>query len=144
MKLSKVHIDVWMGGLLIILSAIFYMMAEQFSNPEAATWPKLILLCIIILSVMLVLHGIKLTQQNAEPGTIPVNVLKGPAATIVMVVLYAIVMNFFGYFVSTAIFLPLSMFILGQRNWKAIIGVTVGLEVFIYVLFVMQLQLRMP
>lgn len=119
-------------------------MAEQFSNPEAATWPKLILLCIIILSVMLVLHGIKLTQQNAEPGTIPVNVLKGPAATIVMVVLYAIVMNFFGYFVSTAIFLPLSMFILGQRNWKAIIGVTVGLEVFIYVLFVMQLQLRMP
>lgn len=80
MKLSKIHIDVWMGGLLIILSAIFYMMAEQFSNPEAATWPKLILLCIIILSVMLVLHGIKLTQQNAEPGTIPVNVLKGPGS----------------------------------------------------------------
>lgn len=144
MKLSKIHIDVWMGALLIVLSVIFYMMAGQFSNPDAATWPRLILVCIIILSVMLVIHGLKLTQQNAEPGTIPANVLKGPMATLAMIIVYAIAMNFTGYFVSTAIFLPLGMFALGQRNWKAIVGVTVGLEVFIYVLFVMQLQLRMP
>ena len=144
MKLSKIHIDVWMGALLIVLSVIFYMMAGQFSNPDAATWPRLILVCIIILSVMLVIHGLKLTQQNAEPGTIPANVLKGPMATLAMIIVYAIAMNFTGYFVSTTIFLPLGMFALGQRNWKAIVGVTVGLEVFIYVLFVMQLQLRMP
>ena len=144
MKLSKVHIDVWMGGLLIILSVIFYLMAGQFSNPQAATWPQLILVCIIILSAMLVIHGLKLTKQNAEPGTIPAPVLKGPMITLVMIVIYAIAMNFIGYFISTAIFLPLGMFALGQRNWKPILGVTVGLEIFIYVLFVMQLQLRMP
>ena len=144
MKLSKIHINVWMGGLLIILSIIFYMMAGQFSNPDAATWPRLILVCIIILSAMLVIHGLKLTQQQADPGTIPANVLKGPMVTLVAIVLYAVLMNFTGYFVSTAIFLPLGMFALGQRNWKAILGVTVGLELFIYILFVTQLQLRMP
>lgn len=144
MKLSKVHIDAWMGGLLIVLSVIFYLMAGQFSNPEAATWPKVILVCIIILSVMLLIRGLRLTQQNADPGTIPANVMKGPMATIVMIIVYAIAMNFTGYFVSTAIFLPLGMFALGQRSWKAIVGVTVVLEVFIYVLFVTQLQLRMP
>lgn len=144
MKLSKIHINVWMGGLLIILSVIFYMMAGQFSNPDAATWPRLILVCIIILSAMLVIHGLKLTQQHADPGTIPANVLKGPIVTLVAIVLYAVLMNFTGYFVSTAIFLPLGMFALGQRNWKAILGVTVGLELFIYILFVTQLQLRMP
>ena len=144
MKLSKIHINVWMGGLLIILSVIFYMMAGQFSNPDAATWPRLILVCIIILSAMLVIHGLKLTQQQADPDTIPANVHKGPMVTLVAIVLYAVLMNFTGYFVSTAIFLPLGMFALGQRNWKAILGVTVGLELFIYILFVTQLQLRMP
>ena len=41
-------------------------------------------------------------------------------------------------------FLPLGMAALGQRNWKAILGVTVGLELFVWFLFVVQLQLRMP
>ena len=53
-------------------------------------------------------------------------------------------MNFTGYFVSTAVFLPLGMFALGQKDLRAILGVTVGLEVFVYILFVTQLQLRMP
>lgn len=144
MKLNQIHANVWIGGLLIVLSVIFYILAAQFSNPDAATWPHLILVCIIILSAMLVINGLKLTQAHADPGTIPLNILKGPAASIVAIVAYGILMNFTGYFISTAVFLPLGMFALGQRNWKAIVGVTVGLELFVYILFVTQLQLRMP
>ena len=63
MKLQQIHANVWIGGLLIILSVIFYMMAGSFSNPDAATWPHLILVCIIILSAMLVVNG-----QWQKPG----------------------------------------------------------------------------
>ena len=93
---------------------------------------------------MLVVNGLKQTFKAAEPGMIPAGLLKGPVVSLAAVVAYGILMNFTGYFVSTAVFLPLGMFALGQRDLRAILGVTVGLEVFVYILFVTQLQLRMP
>lgn len=144
MKLRNIHANVWIGGVLIILSAIFYGMAGKFVNPSAAVWPRAVLVGIIILSALLVLNGVKQTAAHAAPGLIPLDIIKGPMAALLVIVVYAVLMKFTGYFVSTAIFLPFGMFALGQRNWKAILGVTVGLELFVYVLFVMQLQLRMP
>lgn len=144
MKLRNIHANVWIGGVLIILSAIFYGMAGKFVNPSAAVWPRAVLVGIILLSALLVLNGVKQTAAHADPGLIPLDIIKGPMAALLVIVVYAVLMKFTGYFVSTAIFLPFGMFALGQRNWKAILGVTVGLELFVYVLFVMQLQLRMP
>ena len=144
MKLRNIHANVWIGGVLIILSAIFYGMAGKFVNPSAAVWPRAVLVGIIILSALLVLNGVNQTAAHADPGLIPLDIIKGPMAALLVIVVYAVLMKFTGYFVSTAIFLPFGMFALGQRNWKAILGVTVGLELFVYVLFVMQLQLRMP
>lgn len=144
MKLRNIHANVWIGGVLIILSAIFYGMAGTFVNPSAAVWPRAVLVGTIILSALLVLNGVKQTAAHADPGLIPLDIIKGPMAALLVIVVYAVLMKFTGYFVSTAIFLPFGMFALGQRNWKAILGVTVGLELFVYVLFVMQLQLRMP
>ena len=144
MKLRNIHANVWIGGVLIILSAIFYGMAGKFVNPSAAVWPRAVLVGIIILSALLVLNGVKQTAAHADPGLIPLDIIKGPMAALLVIVVYAVLMKFTGYFVSTAIFLPFGMFALGQRNWKAILGVTVGLELFVHVLFVMQLQLRMP
>ena len=144
MKLRNIHANVWIGGVLIILSAIFYGMAGKLINPSAAVWPRAVLVGIIILSALLVLNGVKQTAAHADPGLIPLDIIKGPMAALLVIVVYAVLMKFTGYFVSTAIFLPFGMFALGQRNWKAILGVTVGLELFVYVLFVMQLQLRMP
>lgn len=144
MKLKNIHADVWIGLILIGLSIVFYMMSVNFANLDAATWPRVILIGIMILSTLLVLHGWQLTKQNSDTTLPSMNTFAGAMVALVIMVIYAILMNFTGYFVSTAIFLPVGMFLLGQRNWKAILGVTVGLEVFVYVLFVMQLQLRMP
>ena len=139
MKLKQIHAEVWLGGILIILAVIFYIMAGQFPNTSAAVWPKAVLIGIMILSVLLVIHGLQMTKDADGNADLGGAVLKGPMASLVMIVAYAVCMSFTGYFVSTAIFLPL-----GQRNWQAILGVTVGLELFVWFLFVVQLQLRMP
>lgn len=142
--LKKIHANAWIGLFLIVLSVVFYVMAGSFSNPAAAVWPRALLVIITILSTMLLIQGIRLTNQNADTEMPSLDLLKGPMVAIVLIAAYAVLMNYTGYFISTAIFLPIGMFALGQRNWKAIIGVTLGLELFIYVLFVMQLKLRMP
>ena len=144
MKLKQIHAEVWLGEILIILAVIFYIMAGQFPNASAAVWPKAVLIGIMILSALLVTHGLQMTKDADGNADLGGAVLKGPMASLVMIVAYAVCMSFTGYFVSTAIFLPLGMAALGQRNWKAILGVTVGLELFVWFLFVVQLQLRMP
>ncbi len=142
--LKKIHANVWLGMFLIVFSIVFYLMAGNFINPEAATWPRLILIITAFLSVMLFLQGVRLTLKKADPEMPSLHRLKGPMSAVILILAYAVLMNYTGYFFSTAIFLPIAMFALGQRDWKILLGVTAGLELFIYVLFVVQLKLRMP
>ena len=63
MKLKQIHAEVWLGGILIILAVIFYIMAGQFPNASAAVWPKAVLIGIMILSALLVIHGLQMTKD---------------------------------------------------------------------------------
>lgn len=144
MSLKKIHIDVWLGILFIIGCVFFYKMADEFFDPEAAVWPRGVLIVTAALSAMLLITGIRLTKRGEDSGIPEGRIFFGPMAAIVIIVAYAIAMEFTGYFLSTAIFLPLGMFVQGQKNWKVILGVTAGLEIFVYLLFVMGLGLRMP
>lgn len=142
MKL-KINSDIIAAALLIILSAVFFKMAGEFSNQQAAIWPKAVLVGIIILSAMLAVKGLK-GQKQDEKTRFPKGTLAGPIAAVVVITVYAVLMKFAGYFISTTLFLPFGMLALGQRDWRVILSVTIGLEIFIYILFVTQLQLRMP
>ena len=144
MKLKNIHADVWLGAILIIVAVWFYTLTGSFINPDAAVWPRIALIATMILSAMLLLRGIAETRKGEESPLGKLEELKGPMAAIVLIVIYAVIMNLFGFFVSTALFLPVAMFAMGSRNWKAIVGVTAGLELFVYVLFVVELKLRMP
>lgn len=144
MSLKKINIDVWLGVLFIIGCVYFYKLSDEFFDPEAAVWPRGVLVVTAALSAMLLINGIRLTRQNTGSGIPEGRVFFGPVAAIIIITAYAITMEYTGYFLSTAIFLPLGMFMQGQKSWKVILGVTAGLEVFVYLLFVAGLGLRMP
>lgn len=144
MRLRDIHVNVWIGLFLIILSTLAFIEAKSFTNQNAMTWPCAVLIVLIILSVVLLIQGIRATLAHADTNLIPMSKFAGALGAFIYMVLYTAVMNWTGYFVSTAIFLPIGMAALGQRNWKVIVGVTIGLNVFIYYMFVVQLALRMP
>lgn len=143
-NIKSIHANVWIGSLLIVLSAIFYHMANDFINPAAAVWPKGVLIITIILSVMLVIQGARLTAQKVESKKTSTSAFAGAMVSLVAIVIYAVLMENLGFFISTAIFCPIGMYALGQRKWLTMFGVTAGLDLFVYVLFVTQLQLQMP
>ena len=144
MSLKKINIDVWLGILFIIGCVYFYNLADEFFDPEAAVWPRGVLVVTAALSAMLLITGIRLTQQGENSGIPEGRIFFGPIVAIIVITAYAVAMEFTGYFMSTAIFLPLGMFIQGQKSWKVILSVTAGLEIFVYLLFVVGLILRMP
>lgn len=147
MKPSKLHADVYAGIVLILFGIFFYVQSNRLPN-GAALWPKIILLLLIMLSTLLVISGIKKTTQAAESDNEPPQATRKwivkPMLSFAMMVLYVIVMDLTGFFVSTAIFLPLGMYFMKQRSLVLMLSVTAGLEIFVYFLFVMQLKLRMP
>lgn len=144
MGLRKIHINAWIGTFLIIASAFFYTLTDEFFDPKAATWPRGVLVVTIVLSALLLGHGVYLTRRNAAPGIPEGRVVAAPLIALIMISAYAAAMQVAGFFVSTAVFLPLAMLAQRQKNWKVILGVTLGLELFVYLLFVVALGLRMP
>lgn len=144
MGLKKIHSNAWIGALLIAASVFFYQLTDEFFDPKAATWPRGVLVVTIVLSALLLGHGIYLTRRNVASGIPEGRVVAAPLIALIMISAYAAAMEVAGFFVSTAVFLPLTMFVQRQRNWKVILGVTVGLDLFVYLLFVVALGLRMP
>ena len=144
MNLKCINADIVAGIILLIISAGSYNMASGFDNPDAALWPKAVILLIVIFTALVMANGFKKMKENTEAKEADFTKAIAPVLTLVAIALYAVLMEHAGFFIATAIFCPLSMYALGQRNWLALIGVTAGLNLFVYVLFVMQLELQMP
>lgn len=136
----KMNGDIGTGVILLIIEAVFYSLSFEFINPAAARWPQAVLLVSAVLSILLIIHGIR-TKDYPSPEYKSV---KAPFLALLLMIVYCAVMDLAGFFISTVIFCPLGMYLLGQRNWKVLVGVPIGLDLFVYVLFVMQLQLQMP
>ena len=144
MSPRKIHIDVWLGILFAALSIYFYVLTDEFFDMEAAKWPRGVLIVTGTLSAMLLIHGLVETKNRIDSEIPNLGVFVPPIIATIVIVAYAAAMEYADYFISTAIFVPLGMFLQGQKNWKVIICVTAGLEIFVYLLFVVGLKLRMP
>ena len=57
---------------------------------------------------------------------------------------YSLLISFFGFLLSTALFLPATMYFMGHRKIKIILFASTGLILFLQVLFVSILQVPLP
>ncbi|WP_337476149.1 tripartite tricarboxylate transporter TctB family protein [Acidaminococcus timonensis] len=137
----KINGDIGIGIILLIIEAVFYAVSFEFINPAAAQWPRGVLIVSAVLSVFLIIQGIRDKDAYVAPEF---KSIKAPLLALLVMVVYCTVMDLAGFFISTIIFCPLGMYLMGQRNLKALIAVPIGLDLFVYVLFVTQLQLQMP
>lgn len=146
MNIRKVNSDIVAGLIMIAFGAFFLRETTKFPVPEAAIFPQVALILLILLSIPLVVKGIISTcQKDKETGRgFPLKEFAGPVIALIMASIYVVGMQTIGFFPSTAIFLPLAIILLGQRSVGIIITTTVGIELFIYFLFVTQLKVYIP
>ena len=138
------HRDRVFALLLIVLASIFYALIGGMEEPyspgalAASTYPRLILLCIILLSGVLILRPASHDLQ--EPSSIS---FKGLAA-ILLTAGYVLLIEFVGFFVLTPVFLFLVPLVVGYRhhvaNAASALLVTAGL----YAVFVLVLNIPLP
>lgn len=136
--------EVWIGLALFLLLVFF--LKEAYSFGEGSKYPTVILSALAFLSAGLLLQGVYYTIKNhtckKEKNVKFWSTIQRPAICFCLVTIYTIIIKFVDFFISTAVFVPLSMISFGDKNIRNIILTTIGVEIFIYIVFVQILSVN--
>lgn len=144
--------EVGFAAAMTLLSLAFLVRA--FFYPEdSSQFPRFLMMLQTVFSGLLLAGSLALPGKGkdrsapAAAGPDPARRLaafKVPLQVFVAASLYLLAIGFIGYFVSTALFLSLSMFWFGRHRLVVLAGVSLGFIAVVYALFVMFIGVRLP
>ena len=128
----------------IELALVFGIVTINFPRNEDKVGPGVVpglwLTGILIFSTLLLVK-VLIGKEEKDP---PWGKIGKVAVFIVMTILYIIIMQFIGYYLSTVIYLILGMYYLSYRNWIVMISVAGGWILFSYFAFYRLLYVPLP
>lgn len=147
MNIKLVDRELILGLIVSIIGLFMYTEASKL-NDQASIFPKVILGIIILLSVLLLIQGIRKSIKNkyiqSSNKNMHLNDFKVPFFIFMLILIYVVLLDKMGFYISTAIFIPGIMIFYKNKNMIKIITTTVGTILFIHFLFVVQLKLFLP
>jgi hypothetical protein len=144
--MKNIHTDIYIGMLMLLMSGFFYSLASEMP-PEPAVFPKLILLILAVFSLVIIIKGIleTLRARNEERSVERYfQKIRGPAVVYVALCSYVALIEVLGFFTASTLASAFFMIIFGVRSYKRILLVLAGINAFIYLLFIWQLQIALP
>ncbi|GAA0410547.1 hypothetical protein GCM10009133_18840 [Cocleimonas flava] len=144
--MRNIHLDTFIGLLMLLVSAYFYYLAQNMP-PEPAEFPKLVISILIVFSLVIMSKGVLLTLRAKKNGTIVDHYferIRGPMAVYLGLCVYVGLIELLGFFTSTTIASAFFMLLFGMRSYIKLLLVLIGINVFIYLLFVWQLKIVLP
>lgn len=145
-----IHEDLLMSVFFILTGILFFLNSSDLPR-ETTLFPLLCSAGMIIMSIPVFINGLKKTVSSAQMSSeerkrapLSWSNVKIPLLTFLMVVVYAFCISHIGFFVSTFVFMMSLMYLQQYRKLKNMLLVTVGFEVLVYLIFVLELHLRLP
>jgi hypothetical protein len=141
--------DILVGTIMLIFSSIAYILTLQFPGSESvssglgpAFFPKLVLFCMLILGCAILVSGFLTLKQNI---TLDLKIVDMGSSVLLLVFTggYIFLMNFFGFFIATPIFLIGSM-IIWRVKWHRALMIGIGLTCVLYVFIKIILRIPLP
>ena len=131
---------------LFILEAFYFLLIKQLP-PKAARYPYFVLGLMVFLTLLLAINTFlikpKNTEENKEEDQFKGNLYGQFFLVIVLSAVYVILIDIIGFFVTTAIYLFVTMVIL-KSNIKWSIVVSIVFPIFLYLVFVSFLKVPVP
>jgi hypothetical protein len=135
--------DIIGSVILLLFSSAAYYQATQFTL-GAGGFPKAVLIAIMILAAVQLLLAFR---PSAVPATTASSETLNVGKIIAIAVLffaYIVSIQLIGYFIATPLFLIVAMVMLGRRDAKTILAVTVAVNVAIWLIFRAFLYVPVP
>ena len=131
---------------LFILEAFYFLLIKQLP-PKAARYPYFVLGLMVFLTLLLAINTFlikpKNTEENKEEDQFKGNLYGQFFLVIALSAVYVILIDIIGFFVTTAIYLFVTMLAL-KSNIKWSIIVSILFPIFLYLIFVSFLKVPVP
>ena len=131
---------------LFILEAFYFLLIKQLP-PKAARYPYFVLGLMVFLTLLLAINTFlikpKNTEENKEEDQFKGNLYGQFFLVIALSAVYVILIDIIGFFVTTAIYLFVTMLAL-KSNIKWSIVVSILFPIFLYLIFVSLLKVPVP
>ncbi len=109
-----------------------------------AFWPKILAVLMIILSVLLIAESLLSKSDEPSPIDIRSEGFKRVVKICAVLVLFGILIFFAGIYIAMLAMMPLTMYLHGERKIPVMAGITIGMIVFIYLVFGKALLVPLP
>jgi len=106
--------DQFAAALIMVMVAVFWWDSYSIKAAEAQMYPRLILIVLGLLALALFIRGVRLGRTPAQTRVI--SSLPAFLAFVVPTLAYAVSVNYFGFFTSSVIYIPLVAFLIGLRK----------------------------
>jgi hypothetical protein len=146
-----IDVDVYVSVFIILLSVYVFVDARNFPE-DCGIAPMLCSVLLVIGSLFILFKGLQKTKDFRSNATEEMMAEKKKASkelgvsfvSLAFCGVYVLLIPHLGFFVSTTVFLISYMLYLNIRNYAAMLLITVSFEFVLYILFVTQLNVRLP
>ncbi len=136
----KRPVDFFSGVMIVIFSMVLFGMTGRLPG-ESAMFPRILAGIMGFLGLLLCVSALKAHERQASIESFRnMDVWKG----YLLITAYVIAMSSIGFFVSTAFFVIVFMYLNKERSVIRIGATALILNVFIYLVFVAQLNVPLP
>ncbi len=146
-KKSRLHPDVVISIVALVFGALLLIEIHGYPD-DVKMFPRLFLILFMIFMGITLVNGIRKTlapeKYDASEWWARLDVTRNPILTAVMIVVYVALIGILGFYISTAIYMLVSMYVFGSKKWIVNLVVTASLLVFCFVLFEKLLSVTLP
>lgn len=143
--MTKKNIDRVVLIFFIVMAVSLYLSTASFpgiAKTTSAYYVKFLALFIGVLSVMQLVFSL-LKDRSTSHLRISEH-LPRFFGLLVSLIIFALVFEYLGFFISAGVFIPVVAFMLGYRNTISIVVTTASVLIFVYLVFVTLLSVNLP
>ncbi len=132
------------AGVLYAFTGFFLYKAYKLPD-QAAFFPKMILFLLLLLTTLMLIKDLKDagSADSKEEAKLDGKQMVAPLLMFLGITAFCLIFRFAGYFPATIVLFVALMLIFKVRPWWKILVITAGYLVFIYLMFVMWLQVQL-
>ena len=141
MEKKRIHQDVFVGFFCLALCLLIYVLNNGLPA-AAAMMPKLLDGMLVVLSVLIIYHGLRKSKNQEKADTMTWDDWKIPVITWGLVVVYIALFYLIGYLPATGIMLVVLMRFMKRTSWPVILGIDVAYLLIMYFVFARMLNVN--
>ena len=138
---------VFFGSLYLYFETMKFEGLDVYGKLGPSYWPKFLLICMMALSFLVAVDAIR-ERKKGEPEKAETSKADSGKVRfffgVGFIVLYLILMQFFGFIILTPIFMVAFMYLLGERKKIWIFGVSIGITILIIFAFTKAMYVPLP